>query len=238
MHNIEEEQNNNKLDLKRIKGYIHNNDEALLIIHAVRLGLFKPAYERPSVEEREAITTGSIFCFIESKTGMKRWTDGKIWSPSKILGHFLLYKEVPRHLSKSALKKEKTPQEYRRKYSYDRNKRMLYVDEEFNLFKKTISLDYCDKTYHVISYFQPFFDRRSISCLPFFQQLQEAINKNHDLLQDKFVEELIEKKIDIHKLYNIPVPKQESFLYVVDREELEKNAINVLSSINNKDPYT
>lgn len=231
MHGIEEEQMQNVVDLKNLKGYIHSNDEAFLIIHAVRLGLFKPAHERPSIEEREAITTGSIFVFIESSNGMKRWTDGKIWSPSKILGHFLLYKEVPRHLSKSALKKDKANQDYKRRYTYDRNKKIQYVDEEFNLFKKTISLEFNDKTYHVISYFQPFFDRRSISELPFFIDLQECLTSQQALLDDRQVETILKKNIDIHKVYNVPIPTQESFLYIIDREELEKNAINVLSSI-------
>lgn len=101
----------------------------MLIVHGIRLGLIKPTTERPTMEERDSIRDGSIYCFRETEEGMKRWTDGKIWSPSKILGHFLLYKEVPRHLSKSALKKEKDT----RRYIFDRIKRDCYNDDDFTL---------------------------------------------------------------------------------------------------------
>ena len=40
------------------------------------------------------ITSGSVFVFDEVESGIKRWTDGFFWSPSRILGNFLLYRET------------------------------------------------------------------------------------------------------------------------------------------------
>ncbi|KAJ8688933.1 Global transcription regulator sge1 [Pleurotus ostreatus] len=40
------------------------------------------------------ITSGSVFVFDEDESGIKRWTDGFFWSPSRILGNFLLYRET------------------------------------------------------------------------------------------------------------------------------------------------
>lgn len=38
--------------------------------------------------------SGSVFLFDEDESGIKRWTDGVFWSPSRILGNFLIYREV------------------------------------------------------------------------------------------------------------------------------------------------
>jgi len=40
------------------------------------------------------IASGSVFVFDEDESGIKRWTDGFFWSPSRILGNFLLYRET------------------------------------------------------------------------------------------------------------------------------------------------
>ncbi len=40
------------------------------------------------------IASGAVFVFDEDESGIKRWTDGFFWSPSRILGNFLLYRET------------------------------------------------------------------------------------------------------------------------------------------------
>ncbi|KAI9592613.1 Gti1/Pac2 family-domain-containing protein [Syncephalis fuscata] len=55
-------------------GYIDNVQDALLIIEAAR--------------------NGSIFVWDESEAGMRRWTDGRAWSPSRVSGCFLNYREL------------------------------------------------------------------------------------------------------------------------------------------------
>ncbi|KAG0324071.1 hypothetical protein BGZ99_002229 [Dissophora globulifera] len=52
--------------------------------------------ERPS---SSLITPGSVFVFDEDESGIRRWTDGRIWSPSRICGNFLVYRELFRKLN-------------------------------------------------------------------------------------------------------------------------------------------
>lgn len=218
------------MDIRKINGYIHTQEEAYLIIHAIRLGLILPSQKRLLIEERDDIRSGSIFCFIETKDGMKRWTDGKIWSPSKILGHFLMYWEVPRELSKSSLKKEKRCDDRQRMFYEHLKRKDEEKNKEFTLHKKTISLIVDNRSYHVISYFQPFFDRRSIINFPFFKELQVSLNVHRVLTKDYFIESSRMNKVDIFSRYRLPLPFPDNFLYRIDREDLEKTAINVLKN--------
>ncbi|KAL7751624.1 Gluconate transport-inducing protein [Sorochytrium milnesiophthora] len=80
--------------------------DALLVIEAVRRGLLPRVVKRLDDTQREAIRPGSVFVWLESETGMKRWTDGKCWSPSRILGSFLTYREVRKALRHKVLPKD------------------------------------------------------------------------------------------------------------------------------------
>ena len=39
------------------------------------------------------VQSGAVFVFDEHESGIKRWTDGLVWSPSRILGNFLVSHE-------------------------------------------------------------------------------------------------------------------------------------------------
>lgn len=41
-------------------------------------------------DERKLIRSGQVFVFDERESGIKRWTDGLLWSPSRILMNFLV----------------------------------------------------------------------------------------------------------------------------------------------------
>ncbi|KAF9975921.1 hypothetical protein BGZ65_008044, partial [Modicella reniformis] len=41
-----------------------------------------------------SVRSGSVYCFDEREAGMRRWTDGKSWSPSRVTGSFLTYREL------------------------------------------------------------------------------------------------------------------------------------------------
>lgn len=150
----------------KFNGYLHSYEEALLLIHALRLGFLEPKRERLSLKEREQIKSGDIFIFVERKTLIMRWTDGMTWSPSKILGSFLLYKEVPKFLTKTAFKRTNIKKNQRQKCIP--LEKQLQKDK-FYMHKKTISLTHNNDTYHIIAYFQPIFDKRGISDIPFFK---------------------------------------------------------------------
>ncbi|KAK1231929.1 Global transcription regulator sge1 [Marasmius sp. AFHP31] len=75
-------------------GWIETTGDALLILEAARRGLIPRVTRRLVDSERKMITSGSVFVFDEDESGIKRWTDGFYWSPSRILGNFLLYRET------------------------------------------------------------------------------------------------------------------------------------------------
>lgn len=54
-----------------------------------------PRVTRRLIErERGMVQSGAVFVFDEHESGIKRWTDGLVWSPSRILGNFLVYRET------------------------------------------------------------------------------------------------------------------------------------------------
>ncbi|KAF5353840.1 hypothetical protein D9758_010591 [Tetrapyrgos nigripes] len=75
-------------------GWIETTGDALLILEAARRGLIPRVNRRLVDNERKMIASGSVFVFDEKESGIKRWTDGFFWSPSRILGNFLLYRET------------------------------------------------------------------------------------------------------------------------------------------------
>ena len=76
-------------------GYIGSTKDALLIIYQALNQQLELVPRRPHERERpELIKSGNVFVFIEEHSGIKRWTDGTSWSPSRILGRFLVYREL------------------------------------------------------------------------------------------------------------------------------------------------
>ncbi|ODQ77529.1 hypothetical protein BABINDRAFT_163529 [Babjeviella inositovora NRRL Y-12698] len=90
-------------------GYIGSTKDALLVIQATLNQQLHAVPRRPHDRERNAlIQSGNCFVFSEEKSGIKRWTDGIAWSPSRILGRFLVYRELDRSaLSESDDRKNK-----------------------------------------------------------------------------------------------------------------------------------
>lgn len=77
------------------KGYVEDEDDALLLLQATVEGKLRHIPRRPyEIERRYLIVSGSVFVFVEEISGIKRWTDGVSWSPSRIAGRFLIYKEL------------------------------------------------------------------------------------------------------------------------------------------------
>lgn len=83
-------------------GWIETTGDALLILEAARRGLIPRVTRRLVDAERKMITSGSVFVFDEDESGIKRWTDGLFWSPSRILGNFLLYRETDKRGHRNA----------------------------------------------------------------------------------------------------------------------------------------
>ncbi|KAI7872138.1 Gti1/Pac2 family-domain-containing protein [Spinellus fusiger] len=75
-------------------GYIKTPQDALIIFEACRRGQLNRVQRRLSSKERVHISSGSVFAWDEREAGMRRWTDGRTWSPSRVLGSFLTYREL------------------------------------------------------------------------------------------------------------------------------------------------
>lgn len=71
-------------------GFIETTYDALLIFEAARRGAIPRITRRLNDPEKPMIHSGAVFLFDEHESGIKRWTDSIVWSPSRILGNFLV----------------------------------------------------------------------------------------------------------------------------------------------------
>ncbi|KKK16258.1 camp independent regulatory protein [Aspergillus ochraceoroseus] len=91
-------------------GYVATTHDALILFEACLTGVLHHVPRRPHDRERShLVRSGSVFIYEENSSGIKRWTDGVTWSPSRILGNFLVYRELekpfPPGEKKRAMKK-------------------------------------------------------------------------------------------------------------------------------------
>ncbi|KAF4126122.1 hypothetical protein GMORB2_1368 [Geosmithia morbida] len=75
-------------------GYVRTPADAIKLFEACRLGILPRVQRRLSEKERQSIRSGSVFVWDEREAGMRRWTDGKSWSASRVSGSFLTYREM------------------------------------------------------------------------------------------------------------------------------------------------
>ena len=95
-------------------GHVASTKDALILFEACLTGTLSHVPRRPHDRERNAlIKSGCVFIYEENASGIKRWTDGVPWSPSRILGNFLVYRELlkpfPPGEKKRATKRNKRP---------------------------------------------------------------------------------------------------------------------------------
>ncbi|SNX84408.1 related to cAMP-independent regulatory protein pac2 [Melanopsichium pennsylvanicum] len=90
--------------LPTYRGHIKTTKDAILLLAACDLvedtdspGLPPPRRVTRRLldsERADLICSGSIFVWDEKEAGMRRWTDGKCWSASRVSGCFLTYREL------------------------------------------------------------------------------------------------------------------------------------------------
>ena len=93
------------------QGHVATTQDALILFEACLQGHLSHVPRRPHDRERSSlIRSGCVFIYEENASGIKRWTDGVTWSPSRILGNFLVYRELdkpfPPGEKKRAMKKQ------------------------------------------------------------------------------------------------------------------------------------
>ncbi|KAH0563469.1 hypothetical protein GP486_001969 [Trichoglossum hirsutum] len=94
------------------RGHVATTKDALVLFEACLQGRLHHVPRRPLESERSAlIQSGSVFIYEEGVSRIKRWKDGILWSPSRILGNFLVYRELekpfPSGEKKKAIKRDK-----------------------------------------------------------------------------------------------------------------------------------
>lgn len=76
------------------RGFVDTTHDALVLLEACNQQQCDRVTRRLQEKERSEITSGSVYVFDENESRIKRWTDGRMWSPSRILGNFLVYREL------------------------------------------------------------------------------------------------------------------------------------------------
>jgi Gti1/Pac2 family transcription factor len=72
-------------------GSVNTAEEAMRLVVAARLHIIPRITRRLTDRERmELIVSGNVFIFDVEETGIHRWTDGRAWNDSRILGNFLV----------------------------------------------------------------------------------------------------------------------------------------------------
>lgn len=173
--------------MHNVKGFLKTREDSMILVHALRLKILKHNTKRLSIDERSNIKPGDIFCYVKGSDELRRWTDGLPWSGSRISGHFLVYEAT---ISRS-------------NYDYNQdghtkslnfNSLRIFPNLRNNRFpakilkKRTISIEYNNKTYHFINYYNDFMDLNvGISESDFFISLKNALNKKKELLHDDYI---------------------------------------------------
>lgn len=218
--------------MKKIYGYIKNYKEAYLIVHAIRLGILEPMTQRLHLKESQGLETGDIYYFIENN--MKRWTDGRVWSPSKISGEFLKYYELPRYFNKSLIDK------FSKKNSSVNLGWKKIKEKHINsmtLHKKTICIKHENISYHIIAYYRPIFEKTNILDYTFFKNLNESLKKHPELKSDDFLKNEMQQEINFYNKFEIDI--RFSNLMVNNKERLQKEimTINLLANLANRNNF-
>ncbi|KMV66622.1 hypothetical protein M970_020990 [Encephalitozoon cuniculi EcunIII-L] len=75
-------------------GRVENESDCLVLIDLARWGLIPRVQRRLTSRERKQIRHGSVFIYCEEESRIRRWTDGMSWTPSRVQGVFLMYRQL------------------------------------------------------------------------------------------------------------------------------------------------
>ncbi|KAF8871759.1 Gti1/Pac2 family-domain-containing protein [Infundibulicybe gibba] len=154
-------------DVPPFTGFVETTVHALRLIHAARQGIIPRITRRLNdTERRTMIRSGAVFVFSVEESGIKRWTDGLLWSPSRIVGNFLVYREINERTSSRGSHKKPYPSEesssrtlVTRRHSPDQAVTRGHSSSDPGTFKvnglikKTITVTIDGSDLHLISYY-------------------------------------------------------------------------------------
>ena len=79
-------------------GSVETTCDAFLLFEAARNNIVPRITRRLTEKEKKSLRSGSVCIFDEREAQIKRWTDGRLWTPSRIMGNFLIYRELDKKL--------------------------------------------------------------------------------------------------------------------------------------------
>ncbi|KAJ2699419.1 Global transcription regulator sge1 [Coemansia sp. IMI 209128] len=119
--------------------------DAMMIFEACRRGILPRVIRRLQESEKQKIDAGTIVVFDEREAKMKRWTDGRLWTPSRIVNNFLLYRELDQKIQPGQEGAEEIGRWARGRHTTSIGSRKgVFVLKEHGLIKRTISLSVPD----------------------------------------------------------------------------------------------
>ncbi|KDQ08468.1 hypothetical protein BOTBODRAFT_59327 [Botryobasidium botryosum FD-172 SS1] len=146
-----------------LNAFLRTTADCLIVLEAFERHMIPRIHRRlREPERRRFIRSGAVFVFDEKESEIKRWTDGFSWSPSRILGNFLVYREISptSRRSGSSSDSESSPN--------DNTSERSALDKEVygslkshqnfkpgGLMKRTISVVIKERTIHVVCYYNP-----------------------------------------------------------------------------------
>ncbi|EOB13463.1 cAMP-independent regulatory protein pac2 [Nosema bombycis CQ1] len=75
-------------------GCAHTEMECNSIIELAVMGKIRRIRRRMNENERRCIAAGDFFVYSEEESKIRRWTDSRKWSPSRVQGSFMIYYEL------------------------------------------------------------------------------------------------------------------------------------------------
>lgn len=76
-------------------GLVGDTLDAFRLVLAAEKGLVPRIIQRSTqIDRSHMIGSGSVIIFSAQESGMKRWRDGLLWSPSRIEGNFLVCPQI------------------------------------------------------------------------------------------------------------------------------------------------
>jgi Gti1/Pac2 family transcription factor len=110
------------------------------------------------------ITSGNIFVYEENASGIRRWTDGIHWSPSRNMGNFFAYREIQddcQPVKKTRVMKKVEHGKFDLSARSEEDKQLIgafclevYSYKPGGLMKKTLSVEFQGVRHHIISYYR------------------------------------------------------------------------------------
>ncbi|KIY65011.1 hypothetical protein CYLTODRAFT_401045 [Cylindrobasidium torrendii FP15055 ss-10] len=141
-------------------GHVETTMHALRLIQAAREGVIPRITRRLNDNERRTmIKSGAVFVFSVEESRIKRWTDGLLWSPSRIVGNFLVYREVTERTFNRGGSRRPYPVDAslfegsRNSISWNNDDVDKPILKPGGLVKKTITVTVDGADLHLISYY-------------------------------------------------------------------------------------